>query len=119
MGETLRTYLFPKNKTVLSSEESNWLHSFNISDLDTTMARRPLEVQEIRMDHSQFEIWMKQRKLFKLFFDGASKENPWVSGGGRVIIFLKGNTKSEYYCNTGIDTNNMAEAYGIWQGLRN
>ena len=56
MGETIRASLLPKNKTELSLEESNWLHSFNISDLDISMARRPLEVWEIRMDHNNYQI---------------------------------------------------------------
>ena len=61
---------------------------------------------------------MKERKLFKLFFDGASKGNPGVAGAGGVIMSPKGNDEYEYYWNIGIDTNNMVEAYGIWQGLK-
>ena len=56
MGETLRASLLPKNKTDLFPEESNWLHSFNISNLDVSMARRLLEVWEIRMDHNTYQI---------------------------------------------------------------
>ena len=39
MGETIKSYLLPKNNTTLSPDKANWLHSFNITDLDTTMAR--------------------------------------------------------------------------------
>ena len=56
LGESLRATLLPKNKLALSLEESNWLESFNISDLDIERASRPLEVWEIRLYHSQFEI---------------------------------------------------------------
>ena len=115
MGEFFRATLLPKNKTNLSLEESNWLQSFNISDLDTEMARRPLELWEIRMDHSQFEIWMKERKLFKLFFDGASKGNLGVSEGGGVIIFPEENIECQYYWNIVIDAKNVVEAYGLWK----
>ena len=89
--------LLPKNKTKLSLDEVNWLHSFNIYDLDTTLAKQSLEVWEIRMGQSQFEIWMKERKLFKLFFDGASKGNPAVAGGGGFIICPEGNIKTKFY----------------------
>ena len=61
---------------------------------------------------------MKERKLIKLFFDGASKGNPGVAGWGGIIISPKGNNEYEYYLNIVIDTNNMAEAYGLWQGLK-
>ena len=64
------------------------------------------------------EIWMKERKLFKLFFDGASKGNPGMDGGGGIIISPEGNNEYEYYWNIGNDTNNMAEEYGLWQGLK-
>ena len=90
MGEILRESRLPKNKIELSIEESNWLHKFNIEDLDVAEARCLLEVLEIRKDHSRMEIWMKERKLFKLFFDGASKGNPGVEGGGGVMISPKG-----------------------------
>ena len=56
LGETLRASLLPKNKTDLFPEESNWLHSFNISDLDIAMARWPLKVWEKIMDHKTYQI---------------------------------------------------------------
>ena len=64
------------------------------------------------------EIWLKERNLFKLFFDGASKGNLGIAGGGGVIIYPEGNNELEYYWNIGTDTNNMAKAYGLWQGLK-
>ena len=42
---------------------------------------------------------MKERKLFKLFFDGALKGNPGVAGGGGVMINPEGNNELEYYWN--------------------
>ena len=110
--------LLPKNKTKLSPDEVNWLQSLKIIELDIVMVKRSLKVWEIRMDQSQFEIWMKERKIFKLFFNEASKGNPRVAGGGGVIICPEGNIETEYYWNIGNDTNNMAEAYGLWQGLK-
>ena len=70
------------------------------------------------MDKSQFENWLRERKIFKLFFDGASKGNPRRAGGGGVVINPGGKVEIEYYWNIGFNSNNMAEAYGIWQGLK-
>ena len=70
------------------------------------------------MDNSQFENWLKERKFFKLFFDGACKGNPGKAGGGGVIINPDGKVKVDYCWNIGYETNNMAEAYGLWQGLK-
>ena len=56
MEEIMNMLLLPKNKTKLSPNEVNWLHSFNISEIDTIMVNRSFKVWEIRMDQSQFEI---------------------------------------------------------------
>ena len=39
-------------------------------------------------------------------------------GGGGVVICSERKTEIEYYRNIGQDSNNMAEAYGLWQGLK-
>ena len=113
MGEIINIELIPKNKTKLSPDEVSWMQSFKITELDTIKVKRSLEVWEIRMDQSQFEIWMKERKIFKLFFDGSSKGNSGAAGEGEVVICCEGNIETEYYWNIGNDTNNMAEAYGL------
>ena len=77
-----------------------------------------MENWEIRFDKSQFENWLKERKIFKLFFDVASKGNPVMAGGGGVVICPKGKIETEYHWNIGEDSNNMSEAYGLWQGLK-
>ena len=94
MGEIMNVSLMSKNKTKLTLDEVNWMDSFNISELGTTMVKKPLEVWELRMDQSQFEIWMKERKIFKLFFDGASKGNPRAEGGGGIINCPKWNIQT-------------------------
>ena len=118
MGEILTASLLSKNKDKLTSYETRWLESFNISETTIATAKKPLEVCELRMDKTQFEIWLKERKIFKLFFDGASKGNSGAAGGGGVIICPEGKTETKYYWNIGNDTNNMVEAYGLWQGLK-
>ena len=118
MGDILKVTLVPKNKTNLTANEINWMQTFNFTALDTDMVLRKLEIWETRLYKYQFENWMKERKIFKLFFDGASKGNPGMARGGGVIIFPEGKIEIEYYWNIGEDSNNMAKAYGLWKGLK-
>ena len=97
MGEILNDYLLPKNKDRITSDESRWLDSFNISKIIIATAKNLLEVWELRMDKTQFEIWLKERKIFKLFFGGASKGNPGAAGGGGIFRNPKGRFENEYY----------------------
>ena len=53
-----------------------------------------------------------------LFFDGASKGNPGPSGGGGVILSPSGSTRFSYAWGLGVESNNIAEYYALWQGLR-
>ena len=117
LGEIVSVMVIPKNKAKLTDIESNWLQNFNFS-ADSDLGKKHLENWEIRFDKSQFENWLKERKIFKLFFDGASNGNPGMAGGGGVIICSEGKIETKYYWNIGEDSNNMAEAYGLWQGLK-
>ena len=106
----------PSNKGTLTEKEKEKMK--NLTPLaDNLVAAKKLETWEIRMDNSQFGNWLKERKIFKLFFDGASKGNPGKAGGGGVIINPDGEVEVEYSWNIGYETNNIAEAYGLWQGL--
>ena len=61
---------------------------------------------------------MKERKMFKLFFDGASKGNPGMVGSGGVIIYPEGKIEVEYFWNIGTDSNNIVKSYRLWQGIK-
>jgi len=88
------------------------MQSLNLTAANS-MDRKKSEDWDIRMDKSQFENWLRERKIFKLFFDGASKGNPRRAGGGGVVIDPGGKVEIEYYWNIGHNSNNMAEAYGL------
>ena len=60
---------------------------------------------------------MQRVRKSLLFFDGASKGNPGAAGGGGVLYDPEGNLNLTYAWNLGIDSNNMAEALALWQGL--
>ena len=53
-----------------------------------------------------------------MIFDGASKGNPREAGGRGVIYNLEENIEMDYSWSIGFDTNNMVEAYDVWQGLK-
>ena len=93
------------------------MHSLDIKMVNNVAVNK-VEDWEIRLDKSQFENWLRERKIFKLFFDGSSKGNPGKAGGGGVIFDPGGNKVLEFFWNIGYDSNNMAEAYGLWQGLK-
>ena len=61
------------------------MQSLNIMAANSMNAKNS-EDWEIRMDKSQFENWLREMKIFKLFFDGTSKGNPGREGGGGIIL---------------------------------
>jgi ribonuclease HI len=52
-----------------------------------------------------------------LSFDGASKGNPGLAGGGGIVESPNGSTILSYAWGLGTETNNRAEALALWQGL--
>ena len=115
--EVVSVLKIPNNKGNLTDNEKNWLQSLNIYAVNN-LAIKHLENWEVRLDKSQLENLLKGRKIFKLFFNGASKGNPGRAGVGGVVTDLDGKVEIEYYGNIGQDPNNMDEAYGLWQGLK-
>ena len=56
------------------------MQSLNIMAVNNAAAIK-LEEWDLRMDSDQFENWLRERNIFKLFFDGASKGNPGKAEG--------------------------------------
>jgi ribonuclease HI len=70
------------------------------------------------MNEEDFLNWRLAQEAHCLLFDGASKGNPGPSGGGGVILAPSGSTRSTFAWGLGVQSNNIAEFYALWQGLR-
>ena len=70
------------------------------------------------MDEEDFLKWRLSLEVHCLFFNGASKGNPGPLGGGGVILTPSGSTRSSFAWGLGVESNNFAEFYALWQGLR-
>ena len=97
MGEILKINQIPRNKAKIEDNEFKWMQSFNVANISIDPGSKRLEVWEIRLDKSQFGNWLKERKVFKLFFDGVSKGNPGLAGGGGIIISPEGRKEVEFF----------------------
>jgi ribonuclease HI len=69
------------------------------------------------MGKQELEEWKKSKNSNFLSFDGASKGNPGVAGGGGIIISPAGTTILRFAWGIGFESNNRAEALALWQGL--
>lgn len=54
------------------------------------------------MEEEDFEEWKRQRSKHILFFDGASKGNPRVAGGGGVLVNPNGQLDLSYAWGLGV-----------------
>lgn len=117
-GESAPYFCKVKNSRVLEPEEEQWIKSFNIKDRPQQINNElKQETWEIRMEEEDFEEWKRQRSKHILFFDGASKGNPRVAGGGGVLVNPNGQLDLSYAWGLGAETNNRAKALALWQGL--
>jgi len=118
LGDCVRSHSPFCIQTPLSQDEEGWLNSLNPGiTLDYSPRIQALEKWEIRKEEPEFELWCKNLGRNLLFFDGASKGNPGNAGGGGVLYGPDGEMKLSYSWNLGTESNNVAEALALWQGL--
>ena len=73
---------------------------------------------EIRLEENDFLMWRSKLKKSTLFFDGASKGNPGLEGGGGVLLSDENSILATYAWGLGSMSNNKVEALELWQGLK-
>ena len=119
LGEALESNITLKNSTQLQQNEFRWLSSLTSSLHPCTTRLIPQTEQwEIRLEESDFRRWKSSLNEPSLFFDSASKGNPGSAGAGGVISLANGNMLSSFAWGLGIESNNVAEFCGLWQGLK-
>ena len=59
------------------------------------------------MTEADFQVWWRKQGKVKIFFDGASKGNPGISGAGGVIYSHDGLTKDNFSWGLGKNSNNQ------------
>jgi ribonuclease HI len=69
------------------------------------------------MEAEEFKTWRQDLQRNCFFFDGASKGNPGVAGGGGIILSPGEQIRIEFSWGLGEGTNNQTEALALWQGL--
>jgi hypothetical protein len=73
------------------------LAQFKLQDLGGKKDNNPgQEVWEIQKEKQDFEEWKTKEKKHILSFDGASKGNPGLAGGGGVLVSPTGLLKLSF-----------------------
>ena len=111
MGEDLEAKALLRNARDLDGEEDQWLNEL-VPDNQLRPTPKPSLsfAWEIRLEEQEFIKWRSSLEDHCLFFDGASKGNPGVVGGGGVIISSNGSRAINLSWGLGQETNNKEEA---------
>jgi ribonuclease HI len=72
----------------------------------------------LRYSKQEFSDWLLQQQSHYLFFDGASRNNPGIAGAGGILGDPGGNRVIQFAWGLGLASNNLVEAYALWNGLR-
>jgi len=119
LGEVLESNSSIKNSIQLQQNEIKWLTMLT-SRIHPGSSRKAPETEqwEVRLEDTEFRRWRSSLNEPSLFFDGASKGNPGLAGAGGLISSADGITINRFAWGLGIESNNVAEFCGLWQGLK-
>jgi len=119
LGDFLRFQPWQQIHPPLEPLEDSWITSLNPGLLGKLPDLPPPQLAswELRKESEEFRNWRKGLNRNSLFFDGASKGNPGEAGGGGVLLGPDENLIIKYSWGMGTNTNNLAEALALWQGL--
>ena len=103
LGEALDHKPGLSNAQPLDDLESTWISTITSIAQNSPISRQPkLADWEIRLEEAEFIKWRCSLGVHCLFFDGSSKGNPGPSGGGGVILFPSGSTRSSFAWGLGV-----------------
>jgi len=95
----------------ITKQESLWAKAIKPSSHASNFIIKPPKSIEIRirMDNQNFEVWLKEREGFVLFFDGASKGKLGVAGAGGIYLHPESQRETYFSWGLGQVRNNQAE----------
>ena len=85
LGELSEAKRQLKNSRDLDPQEERWLSQFHCPDPIPNATIASHANWEICLEENDFLIWRSKLKKSCLFFDGASKGNPGLAGGGVLL----------------------------------
>jgi len=117
MGEYLSSQRFKvMGKNHLAKEEEKWMKKVNLTS--NHYPKLPQKsCWQLQFSHRDFNLWLTLQVGHVLCFDGASKDNLGEVGVGGVLYRPRGKRLLDFSWNLGINTNNMEEAYAMYQGV--
>jgi hypothetical protein len=111
LSEALEAQTKLRNTDTLESEEEQWLKELVPNHHHRLATNSVLRASwEVRLEEQEFIKWRSALGMHSLSFDGASKGNPGVAGGGGFLLDPSGMLVVTYSWGLGIETNNMVES---------
>ena len=105
---------FPHSESI-SEPHASWCKLY-LKDMNSPQSNTIVNKQihskhswEIRKSSSEFTAWLREKKTYALFFDGASKGNPGVESAGGILMDPEGKIEQTYAWGIRCRTNNEAE----------
>lgn len=106
--------LNPLNRdSALDEMEDQWVGSLSPQPSLTLPSKVVLPSWKFRLSLEELVDWKKKQQKWVLQFDGASKKNPRVAGGGGILFNPDGITEIKFAWGLGRKTNNQVEMYGL------
>ena len=102
----------------LSEHDSKWIVMLDLNFIDIVRPLTPLKDWKIWVNATDFSEFCTKLACSVLFFDGAAKENPGISGAGGIVGNAEGTTVLRYTWGVGYNTSIQAEALALLQGLK-
>jgi hypothetical protein len=100
----------------LEKEEELWMSKMNVK-ICLSSKRTQRSFWQLQASPQEYNLWLSSQSGFILCFDGASKGNPGEAGVGGVLYGPRGNQILDFSWNLGKTSNNMVEAYAVYQGI--
>ena len=115
MGETLETKTILRNSNLSDPEEDHWLMEFVPNHHHRkNPSSVPRACWEFHLEEQEFIKWRENLQDHCMFFNGVSKGNLGVAGGGGILLGPHAMMVMTFAWGLGFVSNNIAEALALW-----